>query len=249
MSKKKIARRIFWISVPLLLMAHSCKESPILEYSLEQDGIYFIPENASGSQEKAFNFAYIDHPKANLGDSLLTDTLSFYLRVLGRPAQHDRKVYFKVEGTENKDWDSNGLHYVTYPEPFLFRANLLVDTVKVVVHRPEKRQTAYGIGLVIDYLHPGSDFAEGAAENMTKTVVLEDRYELPPYTWWPDAWFGEYSVEKHAFCVTVLQNAYFFYMYPLGAVNIQLREALAAYNAAHPNQPKDFTFPINTNDW
>ncbi|MDL2320692.1 hypothetical protein LJC45_06140 [Alistipes sp. OttesenSCG-928-B03] len=45
--------------------------------------------------------------------------------------------------------------------------------------------------------------------------------------------------------MTVINKTYGYYV-SWGDYNQQLRDALDEYNAANPDNPKDFTFPVNT---
>lgn len=232
-------KKIF-IGLFCLLIITACKEDEILRYSESQDGIYFVKRNINESKER--NFAL-----SSIGDSLKTDTIALYLRVLGRKAKEDRKIFFET-ASFNK-LDSSGFAYVEYPNPFLFRKNLYTDTMKVVIHRPTERQISYGVELKINSSHQESDFGAGALEALSMGFVIKDHFTKPASWSWSEKWYGEYSVEKHAFIITVLRKTNFIDDWEKGRQNIRLREALDSYNAENPDNPKPFTFPTYTWDW
>ena len=64
-----------------------------------------------------------------------------------------------------------------------------------------------------------------------------------------DEKYGEYSEEKYAFMVKVLRTSYQYFSWIPGSNwaydggVTDLINALNAYNAEHPDAPKDFTFP------
>ena len=66
---------------------------------------------------------------------------------------------------------------------------------------------------------------------------------------WEDEKYGEYSEEKYAFMVKVLRTSYQYFSWIPGSNwaydggVTDLINALNAYNAEHPDAPKDFTFP------
>ena len=77
--------------------------------------------------------------------------------------------------------------------------------------------------------------------------MVSDRYPKP--AGWDDVKYGEYSEEKYAFWVTVMQtvyeNAFFLeadWSYNLNITKVLLKE-LDKYNAAHPGNHKPFDFP------
>ena len=231
---------IFVIITLLMVLLLACNESEVVAYNEPHDGIYF--KNFNAPEFVQYNFA-----NSNKGDSLQVDTVKLVLNVLGRPAQQDRKVFFRI--TPIKDLDDTGINLIDYPKPFIFRAKQATDTARFLIHRPAKRQIVYGIGVEIDVANAESSFVAGVKEYMTTKIKLTDYFSKPSQWEYSEPWYGEYSVEKHAFIVTVLKRTDFWDDWSKGAQNIALREALDAYNETHPDTPKDFTFPVKTSDW
>lgn len=234
-------KKILYIA--LLLLVWGCEKSDVFVYDQPKSSIQF--NYRPGEVKLDYNFAFqyevvIDpwgyEDRVYYGDSLRRDTISLHLSVLGLKDDMDREFSLKLVPVKGQD--STMLAEVELFPPYHFRAGQLLDTIQVVLLRPEKRGK-YTIGITFD-LDDHSPFALGVEEQNIYRINITDRYPEPSD--WQDAeyFLGKYSEEKYAFYVTVLQKPLQSWAYRDNAV---LREALDTYNAAHPDAPKDFSFP------
>ena len=119
-------------------------------------------------------------------------------------------------------------------------------SIRVIFMRPEAGERV-AAGITFDLEGTDAAFDEGAEELSVYNLYVENTYEHPNN--WDEACLGEFSQAKAAFIVTILQTN-LTGVYDWKSVNVQLRKALEAYNAEHPDAPKDFTFPENSKpDW
>ena len=255
------------------LLYTACKESPIVVYNQDRDGVYFADTDIKSDPEAPIDFAnrvYRDlQTQKNIvsADSLPTDTLRYILKILGNKPLTDKRVYFRVRDIEDKDHTDASrvikdaeLLNIQVPSPFIFRAGLWQDTVLFIVHRPAEMQKLYGATVeIVPYEQDSrSDFSSGVKESVRAIIYASETYTKPSQ-WEPSTestetapvrlsfsqFYGEYSPAKHAFIQGVLQSNRLVLGDSTQMVsNAQkLKEALEAYNASHPQSPKPFTFP------
>lgn len=248
-----IMKRYFYIGFLLFLLG--CQKEGIVEYNLDKDCLQF--DYSSTEMSFSYNFAdqYIEIQGQwgidyyFLGDSLQRDTISLNLSLIGWEGAEDRT--FKLKTVPLVELDTLPMATVEFLEPYTFKANQLKDTIQIVIVRPEARGR-YGAGITFDVEGEDAIFDIGAEEKQVYELYISDSYEKP--TDWDRcvAYLGEYSEEKYAFMVSVLHIQFNMY-YDWGPYNITLREELAKYNAEHPDNPKDFEFPLyakpNWWDW
>ena len=232
----------------------SCEQKDSFPYT-EKAGLYFfVPDNQSENpdalkKEIDFAFAYyqgIDewrYPTTPYyyGDSLKIDTISVIISLLGEISDQPREYYLKTTPVEELE---NLPGNVIFENPYVFPAGQYLDTIKIAVTRPEKRGE-YAIGITFDSEDPEGEFESNVADRNVLICKLQNSYPRPDG--WNDATsvFGEYSEEKYAFFVTTLNTIYSRWLEDPWAPPYlnQLQAALKEYNDAHPDNPKDFTFP------
>lgn len=234
-------KKIIYLLTGLLLVA-ACSNKEIMIYELEDDGIQFV----SGRELKFdfdFSFQYETSEdewgyKVNhyYGDALRDTTIKMVVSLMGWPSDADRS--FRLKAVEGEDLNPE---LVGFEESYTFRANQLTDTLAIVLHRPAERGS-FEVQVTFDVEGPDNDFVLGAEERVIYTFNITDRYPKPRDWDMKEAWIGEYSEEKYAFMVTVMRKL-FSPWHDWDAANATLRTALDEYNAANPDNPKDFTFP------
>lgn len=232
-----------------LLLAAACSNEEIPMYSLNDDGIQF--EYKPGYFQTDFDFAFYHKQEYDdwgypmeayyYGDALREHQVEMVVSLMGWPAEEDRT--FRLKATEGEGLSPE---LIRLDESYTFRAGMLTDTIEVTLLRPALRGK-YKVEVTFDTDGAETDFAPGAEEKLVYTFNITDRYPKPSDWDGRKAWLGEYSEEKYAFVVTTINKKYGFYV-DWGMYNQRLRDALDEYNAAHPANPKDFTFPVNTDD-
>lgn len=240
----------------LALAFCACEQKDSFLYE-DKAGLYFyVPELEDWETENPnalvkevdFAFAYNSvmtewgQPiKYYYGDSLRIDTIEVIVSLLGKIPHQSREYYLKATLTEMDGFEPLPESALAFENPYVFPADSYLDTIKIFITRPEKRGE-YVIGLTFD---SKGDFESNVSERNILKLKVSDRYPRP------DGWndetsvYGKYTEEKYAFFVTVLNQKYLperddnmWAPYPY-----ILRTALEEYNAAHPDAPKDFTFP------
>lgn len=226
----------------------SCEQKDSFPYT-EKAGLYFyVPDLKDGESENPdalkmnidFNFRKIGfnynwYAPIVCGDSLKADTLRLPISLLGAASDQPREYNLKAIAIE----DDNQLPVtdIIFSNPYILEANALADTAVIIIPRPLSRGE-YAVAITFD---TSADFEGSIYQQNNYNLFISDRYPEP--NGWDENTYGEYSEEKYAFWVTVLGITYEYrwYMYDNGLNT--LITALEAYNAAHPDNPKDFTFP------
>lgn len=238
-----------YIYIGFLLLFLSCQKEGIVGYNLEKDCIQFNYTQANMTYR--FNFAdgYVEktdewgYPsRYYLGDSLRRDTISLNLSLMGREGDADRE--FRLKTVPLVELDTLPLATVEFLPSYTFKANQLKDTIQIVLVRPEKRGH-YAVGITFDLEGGDAMFDSGAEELSVYSLYISDRYEKPSQWDRRKDYLGEFSEEKYAFMISVLHIRFGYYS-DWGTHNKTLRDALEEYNNSHPDNPKDFTFPVNT---
>ena len=229
----------------------ACEKEDVLEYQLTEDCIQF--GYAATEMSLEYNFAeqtymgvddYGYPMQKYSGDSLLCDTLELPLSIIGWESEEARE--FKLKLVPVVELDTLPLAEVILDPSYSFQANERRDTIRVIFMRPEAGERV-AAGITFDLEGTNAAFDEGAEELSVYNLFVENTYEQPGN--WDEACLGEFSQAKAAFIVTILQTN-LTGVYDWKSVNVQLRKALEAYNAEHPDAPKDFTFPENSKpDW
>lgn len=229
--------------IGLLLLVWGCEKNEVPVYDLQKSSIQFNYKPDAMKLDYDFSFQYRTikgqwyDEYVYYGDSLQRDTISLYLSALGFAEGQDRE--FSLKTVPVKGQDSTLLADIEFLPSYHFRANHLVDTIQVVLLRPAQRGR-YTIGITFD-LDADSPFELGVEEQNVYQVNITDRYPKPDEWTEAEYFLGEYSEEKYAFYVTVLHKPLEYWA---SWDNGTLRQALDDYNTAHPDAPKDFTFPV-----
>ncbi len=237
-------KKIFYIG--LMCCAWGCTPNDITVYQEDRNSIQFDykPEKMVLDYDFAFQFKELSPwDKHYYGDSVRTDTLRLAVTILG--FKQDEPRTFRLKAVPVEGQDSTRLAEVEFEPFYTFRKNSLYDTVQFVLHRP-KRRGLYTIGVTFD-VNDTTCFALGVEESNTYRINLSDLYPRPAGWEVCEPWLGEYTEEKYAFYVTVLNQVYdpYYWMYSGDSYGFapKMREALKEYNTAHPDAPKDFSFP------
>lgn len=229
------------IYVMMLLLIFACQKEEAARYGESEDAVQFKMKSLS-DLDLEINFAtktFGDKVKVSLGDSLRQDTILVPVCVMGFASEVDREICFRQEHLP--DSDTTKVADIRLIEPLYVRAGRLVDTIRIILLRPEIRQKVFSVGLRFDTENSRFQFAKGATEQQLLKIRVRDEFVKPEG--WFDYFWGEYGVEKHAFMVTVLGR-----LDDIGGYNDseqpRLKHAYDEYNEAHPDAPKNFTFPF-----
>lgn len=235
-----------YIYISFLFLLLGCQKEGIVSYDQEKDCIQFHYNAEKNEMVFDYNFAeqFVRSGRNTvyLGDSIFRDTISLYLSLMGHAVDFDRE--FKLKGVPIVGLDTLPLATVEFYPSYTFRANQLIDTIQIVLIRPEERGK-YALGVTFDFEDGNSIFDSGAEELSVYQLMISDRYEKPGLWDMRKDYTGEFSEEKYAFMVTVLQ-ALFSMNSDWGTDNQTLRDALEEFNRENPDHPKDFTFPVWT---
>ena len=173
--------------------------------------------------------------------SLASTVVENPVAVAGNSSDQPREYHLKAE-TVN---DSTEMADIVLPEVCILAPHAVKDTVVVYINSPRK----------IGEFAAAIIFDKEKSPAFPGNITGWDKYEIqalnryPKPEAWEDEKYGEYSEEKYAFMVKVLRTSYQYFSwipgsnwaYDGGVTN--LINALNAYNAEHPDAPKDFTFP------
>lgn len=232
----------------LALVLFACDQEDSFYYG-EKAELYFISAvgDAEGNRTKEIDFAFRQTGQMDAnwiyplyyGDSLRLDSVKIVVSLLGEVSDQPREYNLEIVTP-----DSLQRGEVVLNNPYVLDANATRDTIVIMIPRPTSR----GLFQVDLAFGESADFSATAMQDAGKySLKISDRYPKPAD--WEDHIYGEYSEEKYAFWVTVLGTVYQYrwgfydwYWMPITRVD-ELIAALNAYNAAHPDAPKDFTFP------
>lgn len=156
---------------------------------------------------------------------------------MGHAVDYDRE--FRLKAVVAEGTDEVAKTFLEFEPSYVFRAGQLKDTVEVYVLNPGARVN-YTIGIVLDTENSDPSLELGATEKNEYQVLLSNRYPQPSQ--WDASVVGEFSEDKYAFMVTILGKLYDPYANWSSDI-ATLLEALNEYNASHPGEEKDFTFP------
>lgn len=234
------------VLIILALLFASCAKDEMLKFDAEKDGVQFEYKKDQYKTVVDFAFQYKEvedewgYPMPHYyGDSIQIYQLPIIVSLVGHPSDKDRQ--FKLKSNQGEGLSPE---LVELDESYTFRAGRLVDTIQVTVKRPQQRGV-FNAALAFDTEDPQSDFILGVAEKINFNIQIKDQYSKPEDWDGREAWLGEFSEEKYAFIVSVLHITYGYYT-DWGQYNAQLRDELALYNQRNPQNPKTFSFPVNT---
>ena len=244
-------RNIYVIISVLLFSLAACQEKEILGYSIERDGLQFDYDTNEMRVTVDFMQEYrIDTmwysgipgegsyytSRWYTGDSLLKKKIQLNLSMMGHAVDYDRE--FRLKAVVAEGTDEVAKTFLEFEPSYVFRAGQLKDTVEVYVLNPGTRVN-YTIGIVLDTENSDPSLELGAMEKNEYQVLLSNRYPQPSQ--WDASVVGEFSEDKYAFMVTILGKLYDHADWSTDLAT--LSEALNKYNASHPGEEKDFTFP------
>ncbi|GGH06444.1 hypothetical protein GCM10011418_03140 [Sphingobacterium alkalisoli] len=227
----------------LCLLFSSCEKD--LNAVYQQDArVYFFERSTvdltSSVTSKSYSFL--------LDPSTITEHIIFIkIKSMGDTASYDR--YSIGKRIENGTTARAGEDYEFLPA--LIPAGEVEGLLPVKIFR-NSRIASEEVSLVLT-IGETEDFKVGIVEDQVFTLRWSDRLSQP--STWP-FYFGEYSDEKYRFVIDILGIAEFpppdctrcvpregQYSYAaLADFAARLRAEVLAYNAANPQNPKNFTF-------
>lgn len=230
---------VYLISV--ILMITSCTKKESIIYG-EMDSLQFAGRNNFNA---VYNFATKFDPASPswdryfYGDSLASDTLIYYVDLLGVPSPDNREYYLTTVTPEGQD--PQNVAQIDFLNPYVLDANQTRDTVKIIIRRPKTRGV-FPTAVTFDFEKMRGSFGRGVAEQLEIGLEISDSYTEP--VGWNVRYFGEYSEEKYAFFVSVLHIEYVSWMeWMFEYFKQTLKARLNQFNEEHPDNPKEFTFP------
>ena len=245
-------RNIYVIISVLLFSLAACQEKEIPGYSIERDGLQFD----YGTNEMRVTVDFMQEYRIDTiwysgvpgegsyytlrwytGDSLLKKKIQLNLSMMGHAVDYDRE--FRLKAVVAEGTDEVAKTFLEFEPSYVFRAGQLKNTVEVYVLNPGA-SVNYTIGIVLDTENSDPSLELGAMEKNEYQVLLSNRYPQPSQ--WDASVVGEFSEDKYAFMVTILGKLYDQYA-DWSTDLATLSEALNKYNASHPGEEKDFTFP------
>ena len=233
-------RNIYVIISVLLFSLAACQEKEILGYSIERDGLQFdydtneMRVTVDFMQEYRIDTVwysgvpgegYYYTSRWYTGDSLLKKKIQLNLSMMGHAVDYDRE--FRLKAVVAEGTDEVAKTFLEFEPSYVFRAGQLKDTVEVYVLNPGARVN-YTIGIVLDTENSDPSLELGATEKNEYQVLLSNRYPQPSQ--WDASVVGEFRK---------LYDPYANWSSDIAT----LLEALNEYNASHPGEEKDFTFP------
>lgn len=245
-------RNIYVIISVLLFSLAACQEKEILGYSIERDGLQFdydtnkMRVTVDFMQEYRMDTTWYSGipgeggyytQRRYTGDSLLKKKIQLNLSMMGHAVDYDRE--FRLKAVVAEGTDEVAKTFLEFEPSYVFRAGQLRDTVEVYVLNPVARVN-YTIGIVLDEENSDPSLELGAKEKSEYQVLLSNRYPQPSQ--WDASVVGDFSEDKYAFMVTILGKLYDPWATWSSDIAVLL-EALNEYNASHPGEEKDFTFP------
>lgn len=189
------------------------------------------------------------------GDSskYVTDTLSLVLSYSG--ILQKEGFFYSLKQKSVEDYEMSEVEFLwdtlqNGKNRFFFEGGAVYDTVQIVLKKPE----TYGefrFNVVVDSV---DNIVNGIAENGAQLYIVKNEYALDQGVTWNEEVLGEYSLEKYIFFQTVVHLKYnadvescfsqdWCRAFVKRNFHTPLVEALEAYNAANPGNPKPFTFP------
>lgn len=255
---------IYLLCLALLAMLGlgSCDENETPLYNTERTAlnIWFGLEDGSAVDSLTYNYSY----------SMDEDSITFYARVSGLIADHDRT--FSLEVVDGDIDKAEGSFYTkTYTIPAgesQVECSIYFDTSKL--KNSNSFTESDGDGFLCFQMTPNDTFAEGT-EEYSKLLVRLRNYLAKPDNWdevsgWPyyslQTIFGEYSDRKYQFMIDVLGMQEFAINYSLTVpydeeanevsynyanyMKEQLILALEEYNATHDEPLRDNTGALIT---
>ena len=181
--------------------------------------VQFVGSSVDGPEDMIYSFIW-------LNESSQRDTVYIPLRVLGGPAEYDRKVRisqiteYNIEyKTDNKGYVTDtiktelpnkavpGVHFVPFDSPEMesilkVKANEVRDEIPVILLRDKSLKTDK-MRLRVQ-LEVSDDFQLGESTLLSRTIVFSDKLEQPAE--WNKSYLGNYSVPKHELMIRVAES-------------------------------------------
>ena len=213
-----MTKNILYICLAALL-AYSCEQKESFIFA-ETDGLYFaLPDSKeqpwTSAEPETLNHK-LDFPFKETGER---DTDGYFPYIYGDTPRTDSiRLFIAVAGNSSDQ-----------PREYHLKAETVNDSTEMA---DKEKSPAF----------PGNITGWDKYE-----IQALNRYPKPEA--WEDEKYGEYSEEKYAFMVKVLRTSYQYFSWIPGSNwaydggVTDLINALNAYNAEHPDAPKDFTFP------
>ncbi len=237
--------KLIYVACFLFLLS-SCEKSNQLKYDTAVSNLnIWLGANAQKQDSLVYNYAF-----KSLNE---LDTIKFSVRLSGLPVNHDREFRLKAIGGDTLRVKA-GSHY-EFPK-YVLKANTYQGVFPIYIKRSDefKQKEAR----VVFGLEESGSFKKGAAEFSDLIVILKEEFSKPP-NWdvepFPytrlSTFFGAYSNVKFQFITTVIGRTPTFRVRSNGTPvppdevfytqaqywQSRCKLELAAYNAAHLNNP------------
>ena len=145
-----------YIYIGFLFFLLGCQKEGVVSFDQEKDCIQFNYDPKEEQMVLEYDFAFQTVAGEDewgyptdiyLGDSISRDTISVFLSLMGHASDVDRE--FKLKTVPLELLEELPLATVEFLPTYTFRANHLLDTVQVILVRPEQRGK-YAVGITFD---------------------------------------------------------------------------------------------------
>ncbi len=224
-------KNIFMASL-LLFGIYSCRKSELPIY--ENDPGIFIYKDRYDPNADSTSYSF-----AIKNSAIVRDTIWVPVRIMGQAASHDRTI--KFDPVDSLTTAVEGTHYELMT-PYVMPADSFATRLGVIIKRAADLQDTT-VHLTL-HLEPSPDFKRLLNGQSLYYIKVNDILTKP------DNWggfiqyiFGEYSQVKYRFIIDVLGRAEFptgpggLGIAELFSYQAEMKNALNAYNKAHPNNP------------
>ncbi|WP_316815619.1 DUF4843 domain-containing protein [Pedobacter nyackensis] len=123
-------KRLLLLIYALVLLITSCSKDPGLSYT-EKDGVYFAYSYMN--YKTVIEYDSVLYSFGMLEETKMKDTAKLLVKLMGKAVDKDR--FYRISIDADSSTAVEGLHYESVAPLQKFRANRLVDTLKVVVLR------------------------------------------------------------------------------------------------------------------
>ncbi|WP_164111884.1 MULTISPECIES: DUF4843 domain-containing protein [Sphingobacterium] len=171
-------KKILLYTLTLFLLA-SCAKEAGLNYS-DKDRVYFAYNYKFLNQIREFDKTIFSFGMAE--EDVKEDTVSIAVKLLGQPADHDR--FYKISVLADSTTAIEGVHYKSISSTQKFKANLFVDTLKIVVLREalSSSHITQEKKIISLYIEESEDLGIGVNKGARTKVEINNYLSEPK--WW-----------------------------------------------------------------
>ena len=167
-----------YIYIGFLFFLLGCQKEGVVSFDQEKDCIQFNYDPKEEQMVLEYDFAFQTVAGEDewgyptdiyLGDSISRDTISVFLSLMGHASDVDRE--FKLKTVPLELLEELPLATVEFLPTYTFRANHLLDTVQVILVRPEQRGK-YAVGITFDFEDGNCSFVSMKTDDGGDASVL-----------------------------------------------------------------------------